>query len=87
MLDRECLFEEIGYLVRPLTKKLKRIKQSVDYHAVKLDRYFINLRKQPTCQIVYPYLDQATVKKIDKFSYPKISRNRKLKTKTETLKP
>ena len=26
MLDRECLFEEIGYLVKPLTKKLKRIK-------------------------------------------------------------
>ena len=26
MLDRECLFEEIGYLVKPSTKKLKRIK-------------------------------------------------------------
>lgn len=60
--------------------------QSVDYHAVKLAGYFINLRKQPTCQIVYPYLDQATVKKIDKFSYFKISRNRKLKTKIEPLK-
>ena len=28
LLDRECLFEEIGYLVmiKPSTKKLKRIK-------------------------------------------------------------
>lgn len=26
MLDRECLFEEMGYLVKPSTKKLKRIK-------------------------------------------------------------
>ena len=26
MLDPECLFEEIGYLVKPSTKKLKRIK-------------------------------------------------------------
>ena len=26
MLDRERLFEEIGYLVKPSTKKLKRIK-------------------------------------------------------------
>ena len=25
MLDRECLFEEIRYLVKPPTKKLKRI--------------------------------------------------------------
>ena len=66
MLDRERLFEEIGYLVKPSTTKLKRIKlmsQSIDYHAVKLDRYFINLRKQPTCQTVYPYLDQEKIKK------------------------
>ena len=26
LLDRECLFAEIGYLVKPSTKKLKRIK-------------------------------------------------------------
>ena len=25
LLDRECLFEEIRYLVKPPTKKLKRI--------------------------------------------------------------
>ena len=82
LLDRERLFEEIGYLVKPSTKKLKRIKlmsQSIDYHAVKLDRYFINLRKQPTCQTVYPSLDQATLKKIDKFCYPQNIRKSKIK--------
>ena len=86
MLDRERLFEEIGYLVKPSTKKLKRIKlmsQSIDYHAVKLDRYFINLRKQPTCQTVYP---KPPSKKLTNFATPKISGNRKLKTKIETLK-
>ena len=70
--------------MKPSTKNLQRtellsVVSKVDYHAVKLDRYFINLRKQPTRQIVYPYLDKATLKKIDKFSYPQNIAKSKIK--------
>ena len=62
------------------------MSQSIDYHAVKLNRYFINLRKQPTCQTVYPYLDQATLKKIDKFCYPQNIRKSKIKNQNWNFK-
>ena len=51
-----------------------------------LDRYFINLRKQTTCQIVYPYLDQATLQEIDKFSYRQNIAKSKIKNQNWNFK-